>query len=252
MGPDLSAVIFDVDGTLVDSERHGHRVAFNHAFDVLGLPHHWDATTYGDLLEVTGGRRRLFAYLSSCGYSSSTAESLAAELQEIKTTRFRQMAANGDIPLRPGVRRLIDRLTEEGVRLFIATTGSRDWVEPLIELHFGLSRFETILTGTDIRALKPEPDVYLEVLETADLDRAQTVVIEDSWNGLAAAHSADLACLIVRNEYTRGDVSRAELVVTGFGPGCTRLSGVSAPLPRGCVAPTTLRAVSAARKCSGG
>lgn len=239
----LEAVVFDVDGTLVDSERHGHRVAFNEAFAVLGMPDRWGEEEYGELLAVTGGQRRLTAYLVGSGLSQSEAEPLAERLHRIKTGGFRDMARSGAVPLVPGVRRLVTGLQRWGVRLFVATTGSREWVEPLLDHHFGLSTFERVVTGADVASLKPEPDVYLEVLTGAQLDPARVVAVEDSSNGLRAAHGAGIACLVVRNDYTDPDVGDAELVVSGFGPHARIESGAPAPMPHGLVTIETLEAL---------
>ena len=240
----LDAVVFDVDGTLVDSERMGHRVAFNDAFARVGLPDRWTPQQYGDLLQVTGGRRRIASYFLSRGYAPAHCVALADELHPVKTALFRQMAGNGAIPLRPGVRRLVGSLKRQGIRLFVATTGHRDWVEPLLEFHFGGSTFELILTGGDVSALKPDPEVYQAVLRRGGLDRSRVVAVEDSTNGLRAAHGAGIPCLVVANEYTDSDVAEAELVVDGFGPHAAPLHGGAAPLPHGMVTLETLASLA--------
>jgi phosphoglycolate phosphatase-like HAD superfamily hydrolase len=174
--PPLEAVVFDVDGTLVDSERHGHRVAFNEAFAALGRSDHWGETQYGDLLRIAGGRQRLTAHLVGTGLSTAEAESLADRLHRIKTARFRDRAAAGEIPLLPGVARLVAGLQRRGIRLFVATTGSPEWVEPLLDHHFGLSTFERVVTAADVDRLKPDPGAYLEVVGAARLDAYAVVV----------------------------------------------------------------------------
>lgn len=238
-GP-LRAVIFDVDGTLVDSERMGHRLAFNEAFARAGLPYRWSAHHYGELLAVTGGCRRLRRYLVERGLPLPRAQVLAEELHAVKTDVFRTMATEGLIPLRPGVRRLIDALRRQGLRIFVATTGSPGWVVPLLDFHFGTAAFDGIVTGADVAALKPAPDAYRLVLRNAALEPSEAVAVEDSGNGLRAAHAAGLRCLVVRNEYTGSDVAEAELVVDGFGPPARRVSG-HAPLPQGQTTVETLQ-----------
>jgi HAD superfamily hydrolase (TIGR01509 family) len=240
----LDAVIFDVDGTLVDSERMGHRVAFNDAFARAGLPDRWTPQHYGSLLKITGGRRRIATYFLSRGYAPAHCVALADELHPIKTALFRQMARNGAVPLRPGVRRLVGSLERHSVRLFVATTGQRDWVEPLLEFHFGRSTFELVVTGGDVSALKPDPEVYRAVIRDGGLDRARVVAVEDSGNGLRAAHAAGIPCLVVANEYTGSDVARADLVVDGFGPHAAPLYGGAGPLPHGMVTVETLASLA--------
>lgn len=241
----LKAVVFDVDGTLADSERDGHRVAFNEAFDDAGLPDRWGIDTYGRLLTVTGGKQRLRTYLVSRGYDQNEATSLATELHRTKTRLFREMVLDGRIPLRPGVRRLVEELREAGVRMFVATTGSRDWVVPLLDHHFDTSAFELTVTGSDVSRLKPDPEVYLEVLRRSGLPGQGVVAIEDSANGLLAAQAAGLGCLVVTNDYTADDhLPNADLVVDGFGPSANQVSGVPAPLPSGAVTVATLTALA--------
>lgn len=241
----LSAAIFDVDGTLVESERDGHRVAFNQAFADFGLPDHWGVDTYGRLLTVTGGRQRLRAYLESRGYAGGQAAGLAIELHEAKTRIFTHMVHEGAIPLRHGVRQLVERLHNDGVRLFIATTGSRDWVEPLVTHHFGTGVFELLVTGTEVHALKPEPEVYLTVMREAGLRPIGVVAVEDSENGLRAAQAAQLPCLVVTNPYTENDdLAAADALVDSFGPTAHHMSGKPVPLPEGSVTEATLRALA--------
>lgn len=242
----LAAVILDVDGTLVDSERHGHRVAFNEAFAELDLPDRWDEETYGRLLSITGGQRRLYHYLLDRDYSEEEAEDLAATLHEHKTERFRQLAEEGSIPARPGAERLLDEVGAAELPLAAATTGTRVWVEPLLERLFGLDRFAVVLTSTEVETRKPEPDVYFEALRRLEVPAAQTVAVEDSENGLAAARAAEVPCLIVVNDYTReGDFGGAALVVDGFG-GAERAQVLAGPvdaLEDGAVTLATLRRI---------
>lgn len=243
----MEAVIFDVDGTLVDSERHGHRLAFNEAFAALGMADHWDEEEYGELLNITGGRRRLATYLVGRGLQPAEAVCLADELHRVKTSRFRAMAVAGAVPLMPGVRRLVSSLRRAEVRLFVATTGSADWVRPLLDHHFDRSTFERVVTAADVARLKPEPDAYLDVVRRARLKSHRVVAIEDSVNGLRAAHGAGLPCLVVRNDYTGPEVVGAELVVSGFGPNALAESGVAAPMPHGMVTLDTINALAGTR-----
>lgn len=244
-GGRLEAVVLDVDGTLVDSERDGHRVAFNQAFEDAGLPYRWGVEEYGDHLRVTGGRRRIEAFLLEEGHDPGDAAEQARKLHEAKTGIFREMVRGGDVPLRPGVARLVAELDAAGVRLFVATTGSRAWVEPLLDRHFGEGAFELVVTGTEVTRLKPDPAVYEAVLQAAGLDTSGVVAIEDSANGLVAARGALLPCLVVTNDYTvHHDLTGAALVVDGFGPGAQRVAGADVPLPDGAVTVATLAALA--------
>jgi HAD superfamily hydrolase (TIGR01509 family) len=212
----LEAVIFDVDGTLVDSERDGHRVAFNAAFEEAGLPDRWDVATYGKLLKITGGAKRMAFWFENTGRSPAEAWELAERLHPRKTQIMRGLVEEGCVQARPGAVQLIDELQASGVRLHVATTGTRTWVEPLLDHAFG-DRFDTVLTGTEVSDLKPSPAVYLEVLDRIGSDPGRTVAVEDSANGVRAVVAAGLRCLAAHNPYTReDDLSGATLVVEGL------------------------------------
>lgn len=250
MGTDgLAAVILDVDGTLVDSERDGHRVAFNRAFEELGLTDRWDEERYGRLLAVSGGRRRLRHYFVGRGHPEEQADDLAALVHEHKTRLFRDMVTDGEIPPRPGVSRLLDELTDAGIPLVIATTGSRAWVEPLVDRLFGIDRFVGLFTGDDVEHRKPDPEVFRMALSHLGTRPDRTVVIEDSANGVTAAVGAGLPCLVVVNGYTRDDdLAGATLVVDRFGdPGRARtISGPPGWLVDGAVRLDTLAGIAGA------
>jgi HAD superfamily hydrolase (TIGR01509 family) len=220
----LKAVIFDVDGTLVDSERDGHRVAFNLAFEATGMVDRWDECSYGELLEVAGGEQRLRHYLRQPQSSLPKpvdpleVDALAAELHRSKTQYFTDMVEASRIPPRPGVIRLLDELRGEGVVLGVATTGSGDWVRPLLDRLFGVDRFATVVTGDDVGSRKPHPEAYLLALRQLEVADGGAVAVEDSGPGLISARQAGLVCVVVANSYTHlGDVSDADVVLDGFG-----------------------------------
>ena len=201
-GSGLGAVIFDVDGTLVDSERDGHRVAFNRAFAEFDLPYRWDDETYGRLLAVTGGRRRLDGYLADQGVDAAERDGLVPRLHARKTELFVALIAAGEVPARPGTLRLLDELADAGVTVGVATTGSRSWVEPLLDRHFGLARFAAVVTGDDVSDAKPHPEAYLVALRRLAAGAETTVAVEDSDNGVLSARAAGLRVAAVTNDYT--------------------------------------------------
>lgn len=221
MTPTLRAVIFDVDGTLVDSEQSGHRVAFNEAFAAFGMPDRWDRTTYRELLAVTGGEHRLRSWFADPRSSTDGDDdpgARAADLHAWKTGWFTSMCRTGQIPARPGVGRLLGDLEAHDIDLAIATTGTRAWVDPLIDARFGLDRFDCIVTGDDVAHRKPAPDAYHRVLEILGLRADEALALEDSPPGLAAARSAGIACVVVANEETdHTQLVDAQLVTSGYG-----------------------------------
>jgi HAD superfamily hydrolase (TIGR01509 family) len=221
VGAHLQAVVFDVDGTIAETERDGHRIAFNLAFERYGLPDRWDIELYGRLLAVPGGRERLRHHLGRRGMAPDEIEEIVPQLHAAKNDVFLDLVRAGSIPLRQGVARLLDELEKQGVRTAIATTGSRDWVVELISVLLGgerLARFDAIVTRQDCKRLKPDPELYFLALDRLACGPENAVAVEDSSLGLAAAKAAGLACMVVRNGYTRGhDFSGADLVVDDLG-----------------------------------
>jgi HAD superfamily hydrolase (TIGR01509 family) len=223
--PARRAAIFDIDGTLVDSERHGHRVAFNRAFETFDLPYRWDEATYGELLHVTGGQRRIDGYLAGQGVAEADRRTLAPALHARKTAILQTLVDDGVVEVRPGVARLLDELVAEGWALAVGTTGSRGWVERLLRRLLPATQWDVVVTGDDVAAGKPDPEVFQRVVhELGPAGRpGRAVVIEDSGEGLAAARAAGLPCVVVVNGYTADhDLDGADLVLDGFGePGAS-------------------------------
>jgi HAD superfamily hydrolase (TIGR01509 family) len=211
-------VVFDVDGTLVDSERQGHRVAFNMAFEAFDLQYRWDEEEYGELLRIIGGQNRLHAYLRDQGMSEDERDELVPQLHKRKTEILSELVEEGRIEVRPGVSRLLAELAEAGTRLAVATTGSRGWVEGLLRQLLEGVEFEAVVTGDEVENRKPDPEAFTEVLDRLGVTADGAVVVEDSAEGLEAAVAAGLACVVVVNGYTEDhDLDAAELVLDGFG-----------------------------------
>jgi HAD superfamily hydrolase (TIGR01509 family) len=200
----LRALIFDVDGTLAETEDL-HRQAFNRAFTELGLPWRWDPALYADLLTVMGGKERLTHYIDM--HQPGEAASLHARAPEIharKTTAYGALVAEIGLPLRPGIARLIGEARAAGLQLAIATTTSRPNVDRLLAGHFPASDrpFAVIAAGDEADRKKPAPDVFLLALDRLGLPASEAVAFEDSAAGIASARAAGLPVLATRSRYT--------------------------------------------------
>ncbi|WP_298877091.1 HAD family hydrolase [uncultured Bradyrhizobium sp.] len=210
-----AALIFDVDGTLAETEEL-HRRAFNHAFARHGLDWQWDRILYRDLLRVTGGKERIRAFHAGQSTAPALSDVEIAELHRIKTAHYAELIETGCCPLRPGVAELLASAKARGQRLALATTTSHGNIDALLSRALGPAwpaDFATIVAGDDVRHKKPAPDVYLEVLARLRLAPSDCVAIEDSANGLVAASRADIPVLITRSLYFRDDDFSTALMV---------------------------------------
>lgn len=216
----LACILWDVDGTLADTERDGHRIAFNMAFEEAGHARRWDVGTYGELLAVTGGKERI-KYDIERGDMPPMPHEAVADLHARKTAHYQKLISEGRIPLRPGVRRLLEEAYAAGITLGVATTTTPAALDALIEYSLGrewFDRFAVLAAGDIVPAKKPAPDIYLHAMEELGVAPAETLALEDSGNGWLAAQAAGLKCVVTVNDYTRGqDFSGADLVVSELG-----------------------------------
>jgi HAD superfamily hydrolase (TIGR01509 family) len=202
----LKALLWDVDGTLAETERDGHRVAFNQAFEACGVPWRWDEAQYGDLLRITGGRERLLFDMNTRADAPALAEreAVAQAIHTKKNAVYAELVRSAGIPLRDGVLALMAQCRERGVRMGIATTTSRSNLDALLRMHLGArwaGSFAVTVCGEDVQRKKPDPEVYLKALRALDIGPLEAVAIEDAPGGLAAARAADIAVVVTRSVY---------------------------------------------------
>lgn len=213
------AIIFDVDGTLSETEET-HRRAFNRAFEGAGLSWHWDQDLYRHLLGVTGGKERIRHYIEDFGAEGVPEDNLDEFIRSLhaeKTKAYTQMVTGGEVELRPGIRELIREARDAGFRLAIATTTTPANVDALLTATFGddgHDLFEVICAGDSVPNKKPAPDVYLLALEQLGLPAGNCLAVEDSRNGLLSSHAAGIATIVTPGIYTHDqNFDEAALVI---------------------------------------
>jgi len=203
----LRALIWDVDGTLAETERHGHCVAYNQAFEALGLHWRWDETLYAELLHVAGGRERLLhdmAARADAPPGGPQRDALARAIHERKNLAYISIVQEGVIALRPGVMRLVRECQQAGVMQAVATTSSRANVAALLQRNWGAQWreiFAVDVCAEDTPAKKPDPLAYTLALHRLGVAAEQAFVLEDSPVGLQAARAAGLRCGVTRSEF---------------------------------------------------
>jgi HAD superfamily hydrolase (TIGR01509 family) len=204
MAHGLAALLWDVDGTLAETELDGHRPAFNAAFADLGLPWHWDEPTYLRLLAVSGGRERIVAWCrEQTGRSPDPA--LVERLVRHKESHYSLRVRGGAVPLRPGVASLIRQASAAGILQGIVTTSGSDAVRTLCDRVLGdlADAFAFRVCGEDVGAKKPDPEAYHIALARLGFPAGSVLALEDSRQGLAAARAAGLPCLVTLSNLSR-------------------------------------------------
>ena len=223
MSKQFQALIFDCDGVLVDTERDGHRVAFNQAFAKKGLDIEWDVALYGDLLEVAGGKERMRHYFDTDQWPDNITDkdNYIKDLHKLKTECFMQIIESRQLSLRPGVARLVDEAIADDITLAVCSTSNVRAVTLVVEHLLGPERkshFAAIFAGDVVSKKKPDPEIYNLAAQKLNLDPSLCVVVEDSRNGFLAAQAAGMNCIVTTNGYTeQEDFSGADLIVSELG-----------------------------------
>ncbi len=222
----LRAILWDVDGTLAETERDGHLVAFNQAFETLQVPWRWSEKRYGELLAVAGGRERLMHDMQSQEHAPADPRErrrLAERVHRLKNEYYARIVAGGELPLREGVRELMRDCERAGLPMGIVTTTSRSNVEALLGTHLGEhweSAFAAVVCAEQARSKKPDPQAYRVVLDALRLAPQQAVAMEDAPAGVAAAHAAGVPLIITRSYYFP-ETESADALAVGLSLGRT-------------------------------
>ncbi len=219
---EIKAVFFDQDGVIIDTERDGHRVAFNQTFKDFGYDFEWDVGYYHELLQVAGGKERMKHHLHTQGFGVEVkpeeVDELIIRMHKHKTGVFVELIESGDLPLRPGVKRLMKEVNDAGLILGICTTSNERAAQAVVGGMLSEIKFEFVLAGDIVDNKKPDPEIYNLALEKTGVKPEECVVIEDSRNGVLAAAAAGLNIVATTNIYTASEnLSDADIIVTSLG-----------------------------------
>lgn len=232
----MDALLFDCDGVLVDTERDGHRVAFNAAFKAAGLDTEWSVDRYGELLTTAGGKERMRRHFDETGWpvADDARDALILDLHKRKTDLFMGLIQEGKLPLRPGVARLIDEGIDAGLDMAVCSTSNERAVQTIVDVMLGPQRAPhlPVFAGDIVPAKKPDPAIYKLAAQRLSVQPLRCVVVEDSNNGLRAALAAGMTCIVTKSSYTGGeDFTGAARIVEDLGEdgdGAVRLESLQA------------------------
>ncbi len=224
----MPTLIFDCDGVLADTERYGHLPAFNATFEEFGLPARWDEDEYARRLKIGGGKERMASLFRDPGFVEAAGvpedekgrADLLLKWHKTKTAHFKRLVAEGQLPPRPGISRVIPQALDEGWTVAVASTSAEESVRSVLVNAVGHEIAERVplFAGDVVPAKKPDPAIYTLAVDVLGADPADTLVVEDSRNGLVSATAAGLPCLVTVSSYTRDEnFDEAVLVVSELG-----------------------------------
>ena len=218
----IKAVFFDQDGVIIDTERDGHRVAFNMTFKEFGFTDEWSEEYYHELLQVAGGKERMKHHSRNKGFSNPIPEDelddRVKEMHKRKTALFVELIETGKLPLRPGIHRLMEEAMESGLKIAVCTTSNEKAAKAVTEKVLSDIKFDAVLAGDVVSKKKPDPEIYNLALSKLGLKPEECFVVEDSRNGVLAAKAAGLNVVVTTNGYTeKEDVSDGDIIVSCLG-----------------------------------
>ena len=219
---EIKAIIFDQDGVIIDTERDGHRVAFNKTFKEFGFDFEWDVDYYHELLQVAGGKERMRHHLHTKGFGrevkSEEEDGLIKALHKRKTEIFIELIKEGALPLRPGIKRIMKEAMNRWLKVGICTTSNEKAAHAVAYEILKDIKFDFVLAGDVVKKKKPDPEIYLLGLKKGGLKAEECIVVEDSHNGLLAAKAAGMNVVVTTNHYTeKEDLRKADIIVTCLG-----------------------------------
>ena len=228
----MQALIFDCDGVLVDTERDGHRVAFNDAFKAIGWKTEWSVERYGELLTTAGGKERMRRHFDEEGWPVPETERDAAiaSLHKLKTDLFMELIESGALPLRTGISRIVDEAIVAKLKIAVCSTSNERAVQAVVDRMLGATRAKHIkvFAGDVVAKKKPDPAIYQLAAQELGLNPKKCVVIEDSNNGLRAAKAAEMNCLVTISSYTAEEnFDRADRIVSDLGDPPSKFISIS-------------------------
>jgi HAD superfamily hydrolase (TIGR01509 family) len=219
---EIKAFFFDQDGVIIDTEKDGHRVAFNRTFKKYGFDFEWSVDEYHELLQISGGKERMAHYLHTRGFGKEIEPGEEADiiqrLHHDKTDEIISMLEKNELPLRPGIHRFMKEINQRGHVLAVCTTSNQRAAQAVVDGMLPDIRFDFILAGDMVSKKKPDPEIYLTAMNKAGLTPEECVVVEDSENGVTAGKAAGMHVVATTNFYTeKEDLSRADIVVSCLG-----------------------------------
>lgn len=220
--PEIKALFFDMDGVIIDTEKDGHRVAFNEAFKMFGFDFVWDVDTYHELLQVAGGKERMRHYFKQnklfSGLTDEEMTDFLKAVHKVKTRIFLSMLESGKLPLRAGISRFMKEASGLGLQICVCTTANEKAAHAVTRNMLSDINFAHVLAGDVVKKKKPDPEIYLLALEKTGLSKESCIVVEDSAIGVKAAAAAGLRVLATTNVYTeKEDLSKADIIVSTLG-----------------------------------
>ena len=218
----IKGFFFDQDGVIIDTEKDGHRVAFNQTFQQFGFNFEWSVDEYHDLLQIGGGKERMKHYLHTKGFGREVKpeeeEALIKSLHLAKTDTFIRLIESKQLPLRPGIHRIMREINSKGFTMGVCTTSDQRAAQAVTGIILKDIQFKFVLAGDIVSKKKPDPEIYLLALQKSGLNPEECLVFEDSQNGVAAAKAAGMHVVATTNFYTENeDLSQADIIVTCLG-----------------------------------